>query len=51
MYFYKCPGCLDIWYSEELHTKCKCFKCGEEYEPPTIQVDEWVIRAMKRCRG
>ena len=49
MYFYKCPNCLDIFYSEELYTECKCFKCGAVFQPPAIQVDDWILEAMKRC--
>jgi len=50
MYFYKCPNCLDIWYSETQYDKCKCFKCGCEYEPPIIKVEEWIIKAEKRLK-
>lgn len=51
MYFYKCPNCLDIWYSETQYDTCKCFKCGTEYEPTPIYVEDWIKSAIERCRG
>lgn len=46
-----CPKCGDIWYSQEQYNRCKCFKCNFEYIPKIIKIEEWIIEAMRRCKG
>ena len=47
----KCPNCSEIWEADKEYKKCKCFRCGFEYEPIIIDMSRWIYEAIKRTRG
>lgn len=46
----KCPQCGDM-FEDKGYKKCKCYKCGYEYEPIIIDMNRGIFEAVKRTKG
>jgi len=50
MYVIRYPKCGDL-FEDNNYTKCKCFRCGNEYKPSKVFVPDYIWQAMKRVKG